>query len=186
MPITYKPLSEEDHKSLHELSQSVYLDGECYAFAIALHRLLGWDLIGIMEGEVVRHACVVHCGRYYDVRGQVPKNKLGAPFGLSSPELRPITEETLYATRPIGDSSIAQSEWIAEALWPELPWRSGPMVKYRSFLIELAALCEKHGTYIFAPYPMAKPLLTEAVGDEKGFMFSPTSNGRLYFFDRVL
>lgn len=56
--ITCRSEDPEDVETLHALCLSTYLDGECYAFATALHEGLGWPIIGLMHNGEIRHALV--------------------------------------------------------------------------------------------------------------------------------
>ena len=62
MSLKFEKLNEESLQILDDMARSIYLDGQCYEFAIALHRGLGWDLVGVMTGSIVgsviRHALV--------------------------------------------------------------------------------------------------------------------------------
>ena len=87
MTTLIQTLDDESREPIHSMCISTYLDGECYAFATALYEGLGWEIVGIMEDDVIRHVVVRSpCdGLYYDVRGNVPETELGQPFGLSAP-----------------------------------------------------------------------------------------------------
>lgn len=184
MSVTYKPLSDQDRKSLHEEAIEAYLHGGSFAFALALHRELKYPLVGLMEGREIRHAGVLRGGRHFDIRGEVSKEEFGKPFGISPVVTRLIREEELRALRPIDPSALDSAVGTAQALWPEFPWREGPLRRYEAFLAELEELSKKHGVYVFAPYVTAWPILTEAHGNEKGYILTPAHNGRQYFFDR--
>ncbi len=187
MSVIYKPLDREDWDGLHSLAMSVHLDGECYLFAIALHRALGWPLIGLMSSDVIRHA-LLKCGDevYFDVRGNVLYTGIGEPFDMVPPyDLREIQEKDLAQMRPFTDFNLETVIWMAQALWPELPWKSGPLVEAKAFLEELDTLCKKHRKWIRAPLPTTLPIICESHGDET-YSFTPSVNGRDYFFDRVI
>jgi hypothetical protein len=191
MTVEIKPLSRHAHRGLHDLASSVYLDGECYAFAVALHRALDWPMVGLIgdfgERTVVRHALVeTPCGNLMDVRGALRphEDELGRPFDYTQPYMvRTTSEEELRDIRPIGERSIANAEWTAQCLWPELPWKKGPLVRYRTFLEELDALWQKHGICFHVPSEGSWPVLTERRGYED-IVMSPSANGPSWFFNR--
>ena len=85
MSTVIHPLKEssEDYRILHDLILMTYLDGECYAFAVALHQGLGWPIIGLMqEHGIIRHAVVqAPDNQYLDARGFVEESQLSSPFG---------------------------------------------------------------------------------------------------------
>jgi len=190
--ISFEKLDEENWQSLHNLALGMYLDGQCYEFAAALNQNLGWGLYGLMQGEVIRHAV---CGDnedfdvMHDVRGplSVHEVELGKPFDISPPyELKRIVVDSLRNVRSVPDEAIERASLFAEALWPDLPWRSPSFQHQVSwFMSDLEKLCKKYGVYIRAPYPTAMPVICKAYGDEKGFKMCPTMDGQ-YFFDRVL
>jgi len=197
MSTKLEKLSGENNESLQRLEIITYLDGQCYEFAVALHRGLGWPLVGVMSGNpagvIIRHALAQSPdGKFWDIRGPVKKSEIGTPFGIASePVLQPVTEEDLRKTRKtfghsISDEAIEHASLVAEGLWPELPWRKETFQKrVLAFMDELETLCKKHEVWIRAPYPAARIVVGKAYGDEKGFRISPTLNGQ-YFFDREL
>ncbi|MDR3558693.1 MAG: hypothetical protein P4L61_04115 [Candidatus Pacebacteria bacterium] len=192
MSLKFEKLNEESLQILDDMARSIYLDGQCYEFAIALHRGLGWDLVGVMTGSIVgsviRHALVKSPdGKLWDIRGTVPVPEIGKPFDLDKVTLEYImTEDMLRQVRPISESAINRASLFAQALWPDLPWRETTLRrKAFFFMADLEGLCRKHGIWIRAPYPAAQIVLCESCGDEKGFKLSPTLDGQ-YFFDRVL
>ena len=100
--------------------------------------------------------------------------------------LLPKTLEDLRNVRPVHDEAIERASLTAEALWPELPWKEHTFQKKAlSFMVDLEALCRKHGIWVRAPYPGTPIVLSNGCGDEKGFQISPTLDGQ-YFFDRVI
>lgn len=91
-------LNQKSKDTLHRILHDTYLDGECYAFAIAMNEGLGWDMYGLTdESGAIRHAFVkTPTGVFFDARGKTPHDKLGKPFGISSPyKLCRITAEDL-------------------------------------------------------------------------------------------
>ena len=189
MPTRIEKLDRESIEVLHDMSVSVYLDGECYAFAIALHEGLGWPIIGLMNGSEIRHAAVRSPdGRLHDVRGVVSEKEFGKPFGLSS--LCRLREVTVKDLRRLGESeevrrrSVAMARKMAEAMWPELPWKDSVVQRTRVFCDELEALCRKYRLWIRSPYPAAKPMLAVGQGDEGGYEICPTVDGLTFTVDR--
>lgn len=188
MSITFEKLSKENWESLHSITLGLYLDGQCYEFAAALHRGLGWPMVGFMKDSIIRHALVKsRYGKLWDVRGPVDQDKIGIPFGIKGPyDIKPITEDDLRNTRDVAEEAIERASLFAEALWPELSWRKHTFRrKATSFVAELETLCRKHGIWIRAPFPAHRIVLDKICGDEKGFRFSPALDGQ-YFFDREL
>lgn len=186
------PLSGEDLDTMRSLAASIYLDGECYAFAIAVSRGTGLPIVGLMEGAVPRHALVYwrDKNRFVDVRGEhaMHEPRLGAPFGHrpGSYDLQELPEERLFAQRPIDGASIRYAQRYADILLPQLPWRRSRAARAKSFCDELEDLCRRHGLWIRSPYPAAKPVLCDGVGDEDGYTIKPTAEGSQFTIDRRL
>lgn len=158
---------------MRDLCRSVFLDSECYAFAVALHRGLSWPIFGLMRNNEIRHAFLhpfnVSSDVFFDARGYVAEEKLGKPFGGADQpyELRQIEEKDLYAARPIPDNFIDKARQFAEIIWPGLPWKGDTRAdKILAFAKELEALSRKHGLWIRAAFPGTPPLLAEGCGDE--------------------
>jgi hypothetical protein len=187
MSVTFEKLSEENWKSLHGLCLGVYLDGCCYEFALAVSRGTGWPMVGLMHNDTIRHVAVVGSdGNIRDARGIVALEKFRDPFGLTSPsQLRSVSEAEILKVRPVNDFGIARASLMAEALWPEWPWKETCRCsKVFAFLTELEDLCKKHEVWIRAPYQNMRIVIDEMHGDE-GFVFEPTMTGQ-HFFDRKI
>lgn len=171
MAVICKP-DKEVMEFMRDLCRSMFLDGECYAFAVALHCGLSWPMFGLMRNNEIRHAFLypanVSNGVFFDARGYIAEEKLGKPFGVDQPyELRQIEEKDLYAKRPILDNSIDKARQFAEIIWPNLPWKGGTRAdKILEFAREFEALSRKHGLWIRAAFPGTPPLLAEGCGDE--------------------
>lgn len=186
------PMPGEDLDTLRSIAQSMYLDGECYAFAIAVSRGTRLPIVGLMEGSVPRHALVYwkDKNKFVDVRGLhgIHEPALGQPFGHrpGSYDLQEIPEAKLYAQRQIDDSSIAYAQKYADILLPMLPWKQGRALRAKAFCDELEDLCRRHGFWIRSPVPAAKPILCEGHGDEDGYSIKPTSDGGQFTIDRRL
>lgn len=185
MPTILRVLSEEERVAMHENWRPVYFDGECYAFAVALHRGLGWQIIGLMNGEEIRHACVRSPeGKLHDVRGFITEEEFGNPFLAPPYELREIEESDLCAVRPVQDGSIKYARIMAENVWPELPWQETLAKRAQVFADAIEAVCREHGFWIRSPYPAALPLLAKGDGDEGGYELQLTADGLTYTIDR--
>ena len=123
---TLRNVDPEGHQHLGNMITSTYLDGECYAFAVALNEGLGWQMLGLI-GRLHGEDCIRHVvlqmpgGRFFDARGVMDETTLGAPFGLSPPYqfIGGVTRAMLEEVRPVQDRSIAMARRLAEAYWPE-------------------------------------------------------------------
>jgi hypothetical protein len=165
----------------------MYLDGQCYEFAFALRRKLGWPMVGLMDGEIIRHVLVREPeGALRDVRGRLAMTDVGKPFGMQEPyELRDVEEADVLRMRLVSEGSVDMAGRLAELVWPELSW-NGEAKRMAAFADELEALSRKHGVWIRAPYPAALPILSGAFGEEAGYTITPTANAGGYMIDRRL
>lgn len=190
MAALYKPLGDEERGCLHDMARAMFLDGECYAFAVALSRGLGRPMVGLMRGDEIRHATVYMISHLlHDVRGIFSQEdpKLGEPFGMSPPyTLRTITEGDLLAVRPVHERTIATAARFAEAIWPNLPWTNSRARRAAAFAEELEALSRKHKFWIRAPYPAAMPILCDGMDDEAGYTLQHTCDASSFTIDRRL
>lgn len=185
-----KIIDEQSRQIIHDHLTGLCLDGYCYAFAIAMHKSLGWQIIGLMQGEVIRHAAVIDLdGNIWDCRGKVTTEEFGKPFKIKFPyETRLITEDVLKLVAP----SLAEQEIFIESLskkaqmvWPDLPWNSDTLVvRMRTFAKELEALSRKHGLWIYGNFPTALPSIAEEDGEEKGYTLETVLGG--YMINRSL
>ncbi len=174
-------------ETVHEMLIAMCLDGQCYAFAIALHRCLGWPMVGLMQENVIRHACVSDLeGNLWDCRGMVNKEEFGRPFGITFPyDLNPVTEKDLNSKVPISEPLIESLSKMAQTVWPDLPWKSDTfLVRVRAFAEDLEALSRKHELWIYGNSPNMLPAIAEGVGDEKGYTLESVISG--YVINRSL
>jgi hypothetical protein len=190
MATIVKELPPETREFLHSFLKASCIDGKCYAFAIALYRGLGWPMVGLMLGEVIRHAGVRDPeGRFWDARGAVTEEKIGEPFGLKPPyDIRPITEQNLFSVKPIHDFEIEHVILKkAQVLWPKLPWKiKTRRERVRDFVKDLEKLSREHGLWIYGNFPTALPAIAEGEGDETGYKVIADATGLNYFFNRVI
>lgn len=192
MAVIRKP-DKDIMESMRNLCKSMFLDGECYAFAIALHRGLGWPILGLVINNEIRHAFLnpridnADSGILFDARGYIAKEKLGKPFGVNQPyELRQIEEKDLYAARPIMKNFIDKARQFAEILWPDLPWKGGTRAnKILAFANGLESLSRKCELWIRSPFPGSLPLLAEGCDDES-YSLKIMADGLTYSIDREI
>ncbi len=185
MPVLCQHLSHNDREDLR-LSNMLYLDGECYAFAIALHRLTSWTIVGLMQGDVPFHAAVRDDrNRLRDFRGVVPHAKFGPHFGMYPPyDLRDLVPDDLLRVRPVSEHSIATALTLAEAIWPDLPqppWcRRARAVRFAE---ALERVCHEHGMWFTAPIPGTHgwPFLTFDDDDRQGIELRPAITGNSFY-----
>ncbi len=194
MTTIVKPIDDEARETLHDIALDCYLDGECYAFAIALSRGVGWKLVGLMSegGTAPRHAAVYTLDhKLFDVRGPIAQDSplFGQPFGMKPPyTLKPINEAELYRVRPIHDNSIRMAGTRAQAIWPNLPWRTSVsrVARAQAFADGLERLSRETGIWLRAPVPASKPIISEMFGEEAGYTIQYTDDGIAFTIDRRL
>lgn len=191
MPTTIIHLEGEFRDSLNDLYLATYLDGACYPLAIALHQGLGWDILGLMVGNIIRHACVINPeGKLFDARGFVEEKDFGEPFGYSLPyPLKKISVDDLLKTDGLETGAafkVASARRMAEILYPKLPWKESFAKRAEAFADDLETLSQKHGLWVIGRIPGQAPLLAPHVGDEKGYALSPTADGNMFSINRLL
>lgn len=175
--------NEEVQRQLRDLCATTFLTGGASAFAVAMHRGLGWRLVGLRHRGVICHALVEHPhGGYFDARGPVAEAEIGQPFTMPPPFCLVIIEAEVLAAK---EEHIASARRHAEAAWPDLPWQDSLAERAARFTEALETLCRQHGFWIRAAFPGARPILGESNGDEAGFSLEPTGSGS-FCLDRIL
>ncbi|HZS42701.1 MAG TPA: hypothetical protein VFA52_00565 [Candidatus Paceibacterota bacterium] len=177
MSIQFQPLTGREKERTHQRILTAYLDGACYIFAIALHRALGWPIVGLMVNEVIRHALLQPEGAvsYFDARGWVSGSEIGTPFNIQEPVLRKIKEEDLLRLPKLTENellefNLASATEIAELAWPELCWPENSFLnRAKKFAEELEELSRKHKIWLHTPYETAKPILRDDCDKESGY-----------------
>ncbi len=185
MPI-YTKLTAQDFEALHITAKGLFLHGQCYEFAIAIHRATGWSLVGLMKESVIEHAGVRgHDGLIYDSRGANTSEDFSKEFNLTPDNVQTIVEKDLYATRKIFEGSIRLASRIAQSLWPELPWRPNTLhSRMIAFMEDLERLSYDHNLWIRSTIPGCRPVISEGDDLEGGYFFSPTVTASAYVMDR--
>jgi len=187
--IVVKKISEEAENIIkHFLSASVY--GQCYCFAIALHRNLGWPIVGILKGENIIHAGVKSPeGKIWDGRGEVLEKEFFEPFKLLKKyPIINVKEERLIYTGKVSEELVELYKEKAQAVWPDLPWKNQTyQQKVVAFTEELEALSRKYKLWITGPYPAKKSVILEGFDDEVGYEIELTGgDGTTHTIDRKL
>jgi hypothetical protein len=165
----------EEWKCVHKLCMSIFLDGECYAFATAVHRSLGWPMMGLKHDGELRHVFLSppESHAYFDARGFFAIEKIGIPFNISIPEeIVPVEEKELRRDKEpkeVREHSIHTARRYAEVLWPDLPWKESLMQRATAFADELEVLSRKHKLWIRSAIPSTPPLIAEGQDDEGGY-----------------
>lgn len=160
---------------------------------MALEDGLGWPMRGLMlpGGTAPRHAAV-YCSldqKIYDVRGGFEQDdpRFGKIFGAVPPyTLLSVSEDDLRTVRPVHEHVVASARNLAEAIWPEYPWINSMARRVKAFTDDLEKISKKHGVYLRASYPGAKPLLSKSCGEEAGYTVRPTDDGIAFTIDRRL
>ncbi len=189
MPISLESLPSDDRKLLHGETIGVFLDGECYAFAIALHRGLSLPMVGLIVDGVIRHAAVkLREDVYFDSRGEISLREFGAPFARPPYAIQAITEEDLRNVRPVPEQTIALARRRAESLWPDLSWENSAQDRVLSFATELEELSRKQGIWIRSPFPAARPMLafyTDEDDEKVTYTLYETCSSTAYSIERT-
>lgn len=191
MPTVIKPLDDDVREFLDTMLRGIYLDGQCYELAIALHRGLNWPLIGFVQEmygqSVIRHAAVRHPqGGFFDGRGWVSEQEFFAPFGGTGEIIAfELENELKHRTRLILENSIRMAGKLAMSRWPELPWVSDTYFqKIGAFLNAIERVCRHHGFWFYSPVA-SWPMVVTGEDDEIGYVLATTGNGS-YTANRLL
>ncbi len=190
MPTRTEPLNPESRVFTYSQLKSIFLDGECYAFATAMHDAFDWPLVGLVGTDrVVYHAGVkAPDGRLFDARGFVSTDNFAKPFGIPCAyTLEPVGLDQLIRDREpehVRRHSVMMARRMAEAVWPDMPWKDSALIRARRFCDALEALSREHGFWIRGPYAAARPHLSEACGEEDGYGLRPTDDGQSFTIDR--
>lgn len=185
---TLKEADEEEWKALQGMS-GMFLHGECYAFAIALHMGLGWDIVGLIDPDgIIDHAVVAvpESDEVWDIRGRISRAVAMQPFKAVS--ARVVSIDELYETRGrIDDPLIRRARLTAETLWPELPWKDSQVAGAAAFVDELEELCRRHGYWLWGGIPAQQPLISPMDHDLfQGYSLKPTIHGTTFIVERNL
>lgn len=173
----FVPLSQGDPEgaeALRGLTQGIYLDGECYAFGIAVSEATGWPMVGLILDEVGSSGVIRHVGvrmpdeRVLDARGPLTEREFASHFvsGGGGWRLRDVSASELLAVRPIHPRSIEHAKRFAETLWPSLPWKSTTATRALAFVAGLEAYCRERGFMIRGHGPAASPIVYECDKDD--------------------
>lgn len=173
MSVIVTELDEQTRSALQTLCLG-FLHGECYAFAIAVHRGTGLPMVGLIKDNEIYHAGIkLGNGSLHDARGPVSEEEFGKPFSVSPLyELKEVEERDLYNTRLITDGSIERATEFAEILWPELPWLNTYASRVMAFATALEALGREHGFWIRGAVEAALPILSEMREGVAGYTLS--------------
>jgi hypothetical protein len=176
-------------KELWELAKSRFLNGECDAFAIALHRGLGWHLYALRTRDnPYRHVFVRSTpGECYDVRGSVPLTQISQGIGLEQNySVVATTERDLIEVAKTQEGSIATALQMAQAMWPDLQWLPNTTLrKTEMFVVELEALLRKHGLGMCLPNMGVNLETLEDPGDTH-YYFTPIRCGGKFSLRRKI
>ncbi|MFA5777104.1 MAG: hypothetical protein WC906_01540 [Parcubacteria group bacterium] len=169
------------------LSSSIY--GQCYNFALALHRGLGWPLIGLIVDPVIIHAGVLSSeGKIWDGRGEISEADFVEPFVEGEAYIiKEIKEEDLTHEPKVKETTIDFFLEKAQLVWPELPWKQATfMEKVKTFADELEALSRKYKLWISGTLPVAPPAIFKGCDDETGYAVKLSADGNAFFINRML
>ena len=178
--------SEEGVKFLADMLKCT-IHGQCYYFALALHRGLEWTLVGLMEGETVVHAGVRSPeGKFWDGRGEISVDEFVRPFTRDDSWVISEVTEVMLVRKIVQEHLVEYFQKKAQGVWPELPWKTTScQEQISSFADELEALSRKHGLWIYGSIPTMLPMVAEGYGDEAGYEITMQANGDSYTINRV-
>lgn len=180
-------LLEEYRAFLIGTQTDTYLHGECYAFAMALHKGLGWQMVGLMNDQVPEHVGVRSPdGRIFDARGYVTEDTFAQPYLRPPYIFQNVEEDDLRSIRPVHEHSIYRATCFAEMIWPELPWTTPTSSRILAFVDALEQLSRAHGIWIRESSPSSFPLIYVGDETEKGYQIRPFMSARTFSLERQL
>lgn len=189
MPTVFTVPNEKEIRLIQEMYVPMFLNGECLAFAKALHRSLGWPIVGLMrDGRIVHAAVKRPDGAFHDARGIVERDNLGRPFEVSPPlDIRPFREEELCRKSRKHELMIKTAEHVAVALWPDLPWKQdSALARMLAFVDALDKLCQEHQFSLWSASETHPIIVSPAVGDEAGYKVRPLASSVGFALERRL
>lgn len=190
MTIVVKKLEGVGSDMLPDLLKvSIY--GDCYHFALAMHRELNWDIIGLFveDGKLPVHVGVKSSeGKIWDGRGEISEKEFIEPFVKNSAyKMREVTEEELLVSGTVNESRVEYLQKKAQIVWPNLAWKEKTFQqRVTEFAKELEGLSRKYGLWICKTYPPDSPTIVEGYGDEVGYEISPNVHGGSFSINRIL
>lgn len=187
MTAIIESLSENGKEFISSLLGAT-VNGNCYHFALAMHRALGWSLIGLIdEGEIIHAGVKSPEGKIWDGRGEVSEDEFSQEFVRPPFVIRGITERDLLRTGIIKEHLVEIISKRAQLIWPNLPWKKETIQgKVYRFTQELAELSQKYGLWIAGNTPASLPIIFEGFGDEDGYRIIPTDDGSGFIVSRIL
>lgn len=192
MPVIIRELSEEDRAAAHA-SNMHFFNGNCYSFAVALHRLTGWQIVGLVRSCEIwpDHVGVRDPdGNLRDYRGIVPYKEFGRYFGYTAPyKLRDYSPEELARSSGVRESLVELALDLIEVIWPELPMRiDGKLARAHRFTAAMEQLCRDHDIWFTTTAQGTAFWPFMSFGDDiaQGIELRPALIGNSYFFNRHL
>lgn len=165
------------------------IHGNCYHFAIAMHRGLGWPIVGLVQNREIIHAGVKSPGdeKFWDGRGALSRKEFIEPFACDYLRFSDITEEDLAISKNFSEHAVEILLEKAQLAWPELPWKVETFQeKIIAFAKELKELSQKHGIWICASLPNGPPVIFKGEGDELGYRLTLSVEGNAFMINREL
>ncbi len=171
--------SEQD--TYRKFYEQMYLHGDCYYFALALHSVLGWEMFAVLEANGESFHAFVRSpqGQPYDVRGMVSEEELTKPFRIPGPyQIVPTTKDILreamrHVGRELHEVGIRMAVEAAQFLLPDLPWPEETFnTRLHRFAESLEQLSRQHGLWIRGAFPGQPPVISTTIGEEAGYTVS--------------
>lgn len=187
MPTIVKEIDKIGKEFLTDFLESS-IHGDCYPFAIALHRNLGWPIIGLFKKERIIHVGLKSPDeKIWDGRGEISEEEFAEYFITSPYSIRHVTEEELIATDMVDEYTIETLLKKSQLIWPNLPWKNDtPLDKVIAFTDDLEKLSRKYKLWIYGNTPTSLPTIFQGQDDETGYAIRPSINSGAFTINRVL
>lgn len=183
MPTTVLTLHERDRDALRWSIESGYLHGDCYAFAAGLHRITGWPMVKLRNGN---HAGVLAPdGMVWDVRGPLNPEQFARGYAdFDDVVLVPLSMPEVQKLYPgLGPGCIA--ERFASIFYPELPHLpSSDRERNIAFMDEVERIGRRYDVHLLSPRVISRwAVISVSEGDETYRIYK---HDRRFLLDRAL
>ncbi len=170
-----------------EAMQYAYTQGSCIAFAAAMHRVTGWQMIAL-DATLTHVGVRTPDGTIWDARGPVTPEEFIEPFTDTVPDEFPVVSwEYLRGACPAIDYLLG-AQRHASMMFPQLPHLpTSDRSRNLAFMDDVWELGILWNYWIAAQQPDSLttwPIIREAFGDEAGYR--ATNNHGARTVDRML
>ncbi len=173
-----------DRDTLRRSIEDGYLHGDCYAFAAGLHRITGWPMVRLRNGN---HAGVLAPdGNVWDIRGPLERETFARDYAIGDDiELVPLSMSEVHRLHHPGLKPGGTAERYASTCFPDLPHLpSSDRERNIAFMNAVERLSRKYRVHIQSPRPVPRwAVISTSEGDET---YRIHRHDRRFLLDRAL